>query len=209
MERLRNMFGGGDDSNQPSQDPESSSSQRQDDESASLINTSAQGVFSRGAEAMESLDTGPDYTIAAGFLFFAVLFFLAALTSLPMILLSPRSFNLYFCFGSIFLQCALAFYYSPMQYLKSMFSPENRLVSGVYIGSLLLSLYFIYSGSSYFGALFMVALQAFALFYYVSKAVAGADRANSWAYNLLFASIVSRLRGGGGDGSKGYTDLPI
>ena len=70
---------------------------------------------------MENADSGPDYTIAVGFLFFSILFFFAAVTTLPMVLFSPRSFNLYFSFGSIFLQCALAFYYGPVKYLKSLF----------------------------------------------------------------------------------------
>merc|ERR1712004_739284 len=156
---------------------------------------------------MDNLESGPDYTIAAGFLFFSLLFFLAAITSLPMLLLSPRSFNLYFSFGSIFLQCALAFYYGPMKYLRSLFDKENRLVSSVYFGSLLISLYFIWTGTSYIGALCMVILQGFALSFNVMKAWGGAERANSWAYNLIFASLVNRLRGG--DKNQGYSDLPI
>ena len=109
MERLRNMFGGqAADTPPTSGQPTAASSQGpdKDDESASLITSSESsqgGVFSKGQEVLEQLETGPDYKIAAGFLFFSALFFFAALTSLPMILLSPASFNLYFCFGSMFL----------------------------------------------------------------------------------------------------------
>ena len=203
------MFGGSaDQSNENSLGANGASSSRQDDEQ-SLISETTQGVFSKGAEMMDNLEsTGPDYTIAAGFLFFSLLFFLAAVTSLPMLLLSPRSFNLYFSFGSIFLQCALAFYYGPVKYVKSLFEAENRLVSTIYIGSLLVSLYFIWSGTSYIGALCVIALQGFALSYFVMKAWGGADRANSWAYNMIFASVLNRLRSGGAK-SQGYSDLPI
>ena len=164
-----------------------------DDESSGLINTqdtsqgsSTGGIFSKGEEMMESLETGPDYKIAAGFLFFSILFFFAALTSLPMILLSPGSFNLYFCFGSMFLQLALAFFYAPMVYLKKLFTPENRIISVVYISSLLMALYFAWSGASYLAALGCVALQGLALCFFVLQAFGGADRANSWAYAMLF-----------------------
>ena len=132
------------------------------------------------------METGPDYKIAAGFLFFSVLFFFAALTSLPMILLSPASFNLYFCFGSMFLQLALAFFYAPMVYLRKLFSKESRLISAVYVSSLLLALYFAWSGASYLVALGCLALQGLSLSFFVVQAVGGADRANSWAYALIF-----------------------
>ena len=162
---------------------------------------------------MEQLETGPDYKIAAGFLFFSVLFFFAALTSLPMILLSPASFNLYFCFGSMFLQLALAFFYAPMVYLRKLFSKETRLISAVYVSSLLLALYFAWSGASYLVALGCLALQGLSLAFFVMQAVGGADRANAWAYALIFQGIVDKLRAmaggaGGGQGGK-YDSLPL
>ena len=81
------------------------------------------GVFSKRAEELlDKIETPPDYKIAAGFLLFAVLFFFAAFTALPFILIAPRQFNLYFCFGSIFLQIALAFFYAPVVYMRKLFS---------------------------------------------------------------------------------------
>ena len=71
---------------------------------------------------MDKIETPPDYKIAAGFLLFSVLFFFAAFTALPFILIAPRQFNLYFCFGSIFLQIALAFFYAPVVYMRKLFS---------------------------------------------------------------------------------------
>ena len=184
MDRLRNMFGG------QSAEPQQPTNQG-DDESSSLMGSSEQqpkgGVFSQGAEkVMDQLETGPDYKIAAGFLFFSVLFFFAALTSLPMILLSPASFNLYFCFGSMFLQLALAFFYAPMVYVKKLFNKETRLISAVYISSLLMALYFSWSGASYLIAIASVGLQGVALAFFVLQAIGGADTANAWAYALLF-----------------------
>ena len=159
------------------------------------------------------METGPDYKIAAGFLFFAVLFFFAALTSLPMILLSPASFNLYFCFGSMFLQLALAFFYAPMVYLRKLFGKENRIISAVYLSSLLLALYFAWSGASYLAALGCVALQGLSLAFFVLQAVGGADRANAWAYALILQGVMDKLRamfgGAAGGGGGKYDSLPI
>jgi len=154
------------------------------------------------------METGPDYKVAAGFLFFSVLFFFAALTSLPMILLSPASFNLYFCFGSMFLQIALAFFYAPMVYLRKLFSPETRVISAIYIFSLLLSLYLGWSGAGYISSLVMIGLQAFALAGMVMQAFSGAETANSWMYNMVAANAVNRAKNLFSR-EKGYDQLPI
>ena len=124
MDRIKGMFGGG--SAQPASTGYSAMSGRdEDEEGSSLIGDPSQssygGVFSKGAELMEKLETGPDYKVAGVFLIVSVLFFFAAFTALPFILVSPRSFNLYFCFGSIFLQLALAFFYAPMTYVRKLF----------------------------------------------------------------------------------------
>ena len=76
-----------------------------------------------------------------------------------MLLLSPRSFNLYFCFGSLNLQVALLFWYGPFTYLKTkLFSPGNRIVSFVYVTSLVVCLYMSMTGAGYLMSLLMIAL---------------------------------------------------
>ena len=107
---------------------------------------------------MDKMETGPDYKIAGVFLVFSVLFFFAAFTALPFILIAPRQFNLYFCFGSIFLQIALAFFYAPVVYMRKLLSDENRIISGVYIVSLLVDLYFISAGAGYLLTILMIGL---------------------------------------------------
>ena len=154
---------------------------------------------------MESLETGPDYKVAGVFLIVSVLFFFAALTALPFILMSPRSFNLYFCFGSIFLQLALAFFYAPMVYVRKLFSPESRIISSIYVAALVLDLYFIWSGAGYLLSIGLVVLQACALTWFVTQAVGGAERANSLAYAMVLSTVVDKIKGmmgkGGADSS--------
>ena len=158
---------------------------------------------------MDKMETGPDYKIAAGFLVFSVLFFFAAFTALPFILIAPRQFNLYFCFGSIFLQIALAFFYAPMVYVRKLFTEENRIISGVYIVSLIIDLYFISAGAGYLMTILLVGLQACSLTYFVLQAVACGDRASSWAYNMILFSFVERMKSMIPGGAKGGEGLPI
>ena len=120
---------------------------------------SSQGVFSKGAEVLENhIETGPNYKTAAVFFIASGLFFLAAFTALPFFVVSPGSFNLYFCFGSIFLQLALSFFYGPLAYLQKLFSGQNRIISGIYICALLVDLYFIWTGAGYLMTLLLVAI---------------------------------------------------
>ena len=110
-----------------------------------------------------------------------------------MLLLSPRSFNLYFCFGSLNLQVALAFWYGPVPYIKTkLFGEGKRIVASVYVGSLLVCLYLSMSGAGYLLSLGMIALQGFALAYFVLQALSGQEAANSWAYALIFSKMFAR-----------------
>ena len=77
-----------------------------DEESAGLIRgadpTLGSSSGGRVADFLDKFETGPDYTVACGFLLFSILFFGMAVTSVPWILVSPKKFNLYFVFGSLF-----------------------------------------------------------------------------------------------------------
>ena len=210
MDRIKGLFGGG--SATPSYQA-MSQNENEEEEASTLINdaseTTSGGVFSKGAEVLESLETGPDYKIAGVFLIVSVLFFFAAFTALPFILISPRSFNLYFCFGSIFLQVALAFFYAPLTYARKLFNSDNRLISGIYITALLVDLYFIWAGAGYLLTFLLVGLQACALSWFVTQAVGGAERANNMAHAMVVSAVVSKVKGMMGMQGKEESSLPI
>ena len=127
VDRLKSFFSSTEDKNK-----QYSSLGQNDEENSGLIQSATQGVFSKGSEMMETLDnTGSDMRIAVFFLFFSVMFFFFALTSLPFILFSPKTFFLYFIYGIVFLQCALAFYWGPGTYLKKACSWVDGYLSGV------------------------------------------------------------------------------
>ena len=66
-----------------------------------------------------------------------------------------------------------------MTYLRKLFAQEQRLVSGIYVLSLIVDLYFIWAGAGYLLTVLLVALQAYALTVFVMQAVGGAERAQN------------------------------
>ena len=87
------------------------------------------------------------------------IFLLLSLTFLPLILISPNKFNLFFSLCSFFLQLSMASFKGPLPYLKLLFTPQNLLISALYLGSLCLALYSSLIWGTYLSALLMVSLQ--------------------------------------------------
>jgi hypothetical protein len=106
----------------------------------------------------KSLDTGTNYYAFFAFFVVGCLFFMLAFTFLPLILITPAKFNLFFSLGSLFMQLSLAFYHGPMNYLKILFKKENILISALYIGSVLLAVYTSLFWGTYISALAIIAL---------------------------------------------------
>ena len=132
-----------------------------DEESAGLIRGADPTLGSSGgrvSEWMDKFETGPDYTVAFCFLLFSILFFGMAVTSLPWIIISPKKFNLYFVFGSLFLQVSMAFYNGPVAYLRKIFSGNNCYIMVLYFASLFVNLYMLWEGTGYIMALVMIAV---------------------------------------------------
>jgi len=104
------------------------------------------------------MDSGPNYYAFAAFFGVGCLFLLLSLTFVPLILISPAKFNLFFSLGSLFLQIAMAFYYGPLTYLQIIFKRENLAISTVYVASLLFTLYASFFWGTYISALLLIAL---------------------------------------------------
>ena len=126
VERFKSLFGGG--NNSDSYNPVN----QHDEENSGLIASTTSSISNKTGELMDHLDnTGSDWRIALFFLFFSLMFFFFALTSLPFVLFAPKTFLLYLLYGFLFLQCALAFYWGPGTYLKSVCSWGGGQVGGV------------------------------------------------------------------------------
>ena len=101
----------------------------------------------------------PNYFLFGVFLIISGIFLLLSLTFLPLILISPTKFNLFFSLCSLFLQLSMASFKGPLPYLKLLFTPHNLLISALYLCSLCLALYSSLLWGTYLSALLMVSLQ--------------------------------------------------
>jgi len=82
-----------------------------------------------------------------------------SLTFLPLILIAPNKFNLFFGLGSFFIQLSLAFFHGPLAYLKLLFKKENLVISILYVVSVALAVYSSLFWGTYLSALVVVILQ--------------------------------------------------
>mmetsp|Transcript_37771 Transcript_37771/g.36216 ORF Transcript_37771/g.36216 Transcript_37771/m.36216 type:complete len:116 (+) Transcript_37771:284-631(+) len=113
--------------------------------------------------------------------FFVVgcLFLLLSLTFLPLIIVSPAKFNLFFSLGSIFIQLSLAFFYGPRTYLQMLFKKENLIISLLYIASVLLAFYSSLIWGNYLSSLLILVIQVVTLAYFILQAFYGGSSATS------------------------------
>ncbi|KAF9054243.1 Got1/Sft2-like family-domain-containing protein [Panaeolus papilionaceus] len=96
----------------------------------------------------------------------AVCFFVAFLT-LPLLAIKPAKFALSFSLGSLLVMFGFSVLIGPINHIKHLCSKERLPFSGVYFGSLGLTLYFSLGAHSYFGSLVAGAVQVVALVAYV------------------------------------------
>lgn len=134
-----------------------------DGENRSLIKETKEGLFNKADyvknKVTDVINTGANYYVAGTCLVIGMLFLLLAFTFLPLILISPAKFNLFFSIGSFFIQMALAFYHGPLAYLKLIFKRENLLISIIYVGTLGLCLYASMFWGTYLSSILLIVLQ--------------------------------------------------
>ena len=141
--------------------------EEEDIESESLVSSSKKKIVKITSEANKTLNEAtlhprfsqPNYFLFGVFLMISGIFLLLSLTFLPLLLISPNKFNLFFSLCSLFLQLSMASFKGPLPYLKLLFTPHNLLISALYLCSLCLALYSSLLWGTYLSALLMVSLQ--------------------------------------------------
>lgn len=132
-------------------------------ESKSLISGVKDGFFSKTEELQSkvtsAIDTGHNYYAFGAFFVVGALFLLLSFTMLPLIFISPNKFNLFFSLGSFFIQLSLAFFHGPLNYIKILFKKENMVISGLYFGALVFSVYTSLFWGTYLTAILLVIIQ--------------------------------------------------
>jgi hypothetical protein len=129
--------------------------------------------------------TKPNYVWMAVFFALGCLFLLAAVTSLPFILISPAGFNMYFSLASSSLLISVSFYYGPLNYLKTLFEKKNIMISMLYIGSTIASLFTIISKAGYLWSIGLVILQTVSLSFFGLQFFTSGENAQAKLTNLI------------------------
>ena len=90
---------------------------------------------------------------------------------------------------------ALAFYHSPVVYMKKVFTPGTRFVACMYFVSLLVSLYMCVADYGYVCSLVVTGLQVITCLWMANVAIRGVDTANDWVYKMVAAGAVDKIKG--------------
>ena len=134
-----------------------------DMEMQGLMTNVKDGFFTKTNELTSQvtkvIDSGTNYYAFGAFLMVGCLFLLLSLTFLPLILIAPNKFNLFFSLGSFFIQLSMAFFHGPLKYMQMIFKKENMIISLLYVGSLLFALYSSMIWGTYLSAILVVFLQ--------------------------------------------------
>jgi hypothetical protein len=84
---------------------------------------------------------------------------------------------MYFSFASVCMLTSVSFYYGPLNYVKTLFSAENRRISGLYICSTFASIWAIFTGAGYLWSINLVILQGAAVAFMMLRVFTGAEAA--------------------------------
>ena len=133
----------------------------------------------------------PNYTMMAMFFAAGCLFLLASLTSLPLVILSPASFNMYFTLSSACFLLSVSFYYGPCVYLKKLVCNKTNLpISLLYLSSTGASLYFTFFAKiGYLYTMGMIGVQGLSVFFFVFQAWTSGDRAQDKLKEFVSSGI--------------------
>ncbi|TPX34007.1 hypothetical protein SmJEL517_g03246 [Synchytrium microbalum] len=103
----------------------------------------------------------------------AICFLLAFFVGLPLMVISPSKFAVPYTFGSILAMASFALLRGPATHLKNLFSRERLPFTGLYFGSMALTLYFSMGLHSYLGTIFTAVIQIICLLYFLGSYVPG------------------------------------
>ncbi len=144
------------------------------------------------------------------------LMFVLAGAFLPLVLLRPQKFCLFFSLGSILSMASFAVLRGPIEQLKHMFSLQRLPFTSTYIGSLVLTLYAAFVMQSYLLVLLFMALQAGALGWYLLSYIPGGApilKVLTRTTVRLLSALCCRGSSSGGwmssSGSGAYSLLPL
>ena len=150
----------------------SESREDEDNENSGLIKKSKEEAEKAIKEKLDKANeeySKPNYMMMFAFFGLGCLFFMASLTALPFVILSPSGFSMYFSMSSFCFLTAVSFYHGPCNYIKKLVCNYTNLpISLLYLGSTIANLYFsLFKQIGYLYTMGMIAIQALSVAFFV------------------------------------------
>lgn len=116
----------------------------------------------------------------------AGVFLMLAIVMIPMIVLSPAKFVMFFSMAMLCMIIGLALLNGPRVYVKKLFIEKNLIASSILISSILLSMWFSIFISSYLWSLLFCLMQLNAILYFFCNTSAVNFGTIKWGFESLW-----------------------
>jgi len=134
-----------------------------------------------------------------GLLFLSALFFaLGFFVGLPMVAIRPQKFALCFTFGSLTFMASFGILKGPLNHLKGMLAADRIAFTTIYLGSMLMTLYFTFNAggaSGYILVLGASGAQLVALLWYLISFLPGGSAGLSIVLSAMYRILTPVLVG--------------
>ena len=130
------------------------------------MSDSIKSKFSLGANVATNL-YNKNYKYFVISLAIGCLFIMFSFMTLPLVIIAPQKFALFFSLGSLLILFSFSFLQDQIEYFKSFLTGQNAIFSISYIASLLMSLYASLIVKKYIPTLLCIALQMVSLIYFI------------------------------------------
>ena len=159
------------------------------------VSSEQDSFFSKGTNnGGSSISYGDRFKAFVVLMLSSSCFFLIAFTFLPTVIIFPGKFALSFTCGSVLFMGSFAMLVGPGKYLKTICSRDRVSFSGLYFGSLLLTLYSVFVARSYLYTLLSVCAQIASLLWYAFSYIPGGKYAMT-VFSKMFFGTVKMLLG--------------
>ena len=126
-------------------------------------------------------------------IFFSLILFLVAFIRFPFVILSPRKFVVPYCFASLLVVVSFGFIHGFVSYSKHLFSADRRLVSALFLGTTLTTLYVAVSLHSYILTAVFSVIQFLSLISYVISYLPGGKSGLGMMASMAVGSFSSNV----------------
>jgi len=118
-----------------------------------------------------------------------ILFFALSSFYIPVLMLFPRKFSIFFTLGSVFSFASLSLLWGFSSFLRHLISPERLPFTGMYLGSLVATLYFAIGLQSYIFTIVGIVFQVISLLSFVVSYLPGGVAGIKYLVQMITSSV--------------------